>query len=203
MKRHPNRFFIGTLIVLALGWSYFLVSAPISSAVPKNEWSIAQAANGPSTSDLCKFLGVDSATFDLQLPPSVTLQIRVEAWQDGKSICTWSASETALESAKRLTIFYKTENDNLSVMLVTPLGSMSSTITRPAGSGQLNAKRTWSVPQLKLQEKEIPIHAVFYNKDSITSPTIDPSSPEGVLDAVQKFESAVVFFVKVTKAEKD
>lgn len=203
MKTRTNRLFFGTLLVLALGWLSFFVSAPISSAIPKNEWSITQAAGGPSTSDLCKFLGVDSATFDLQLPPSVTLQIRVEAWQDGESICTWSVSRTALESAKRLTIFYKPENDNLSVMIVTPSASTSSTITRPAGSGQLKAKSTWSAPQLKLQEKEIPVHAVFYNKDSITSPTIDPSSTEGVLDAVQKFESAVVFFIKVTKAKDD
>lgn len=203
MKTRTNRLFFGTLLVLALGWLSFFVSAPISSAVPKNEWSITQAAGGPSTSDLCKFLGVDSATFDLQLPPSVTLQIRVESWQNGKSVGTWSESQTAPESAKRLSIFYKPENDNLSVMIVTPSGSLSSIVTRPAGSGQLNARSTWSAPQLKLQEKEVPVHAVFYRKYSITSPTIDPSSTEGVLDAVQKFESAVVFFIKVTKAEKD
>ncbi|MBI5765357.1 MAG: hypothetical protein HZA51_17735 [Planctomycetes bacterium] len=203
MKRHPNRFFIGTLIVLALGWSYFLVSAPISSAGPKNEWSITQAAGGPSTSDLCKFLGVDSATFDLQLPPSVKTQIRVETWQNGKSVDTWSQSHMGIESTKSLSLFYKPENDNLSVMIVTPWGSSSKIIPRPAGSGQLNAKSTWSVPQLKLQEKEIPFHAVFYNKDSITSPTIDGGKPESVLDSVKDYEGAVVFFVKVTKAEKD
>lgn len=203
MKTRTNRLFFGTLLVLALGWLSFFVSAPISSAVPKNDWSITQAAGGPSTSDLCKFLGVDSATFDLQLPPSVTLRIRVESWQNGKSVGTWSESQTAPESAKRLSIFYKPENDNLSVMIVTPSSSSSSIVTRPAGSGQLNARSTWSASQLKLQEEEVPVHAVFYKKDFNASPMIDGGRPESVVDAARNFESAVVFFIKVTKAKDD
>lgn len=203
MKTHSNRFLIGAVIVLALGWPFIFVSAATSSATLSNKWKLTSTANGPSTSDICRFLGVDSATYDLQLPHSGTLQIRVEVWKNAKSVNTGSLVQLGVDNKNSLSILYKLENDNLSVMVATPPASGSINVPMPTDFGQLLAKSKWSASQLKLQEKEIPVHAVFYNKNSIISPQIDEKRPESVLDAVRDFEGAVVFFIKVSKAKED